>query len=794
MTQENLHSQTLSFRDGTNQWEVGMDDVVDSTRTVTARGDVALGDFMSRPILTSTTTWTPGVSPFSLSFFPWADFFYNKRVVNRINNYKILSCKLNVKFVINGNPFYYGRLMADYIPLPNYDGITVTNTTILENAVNASQRMHGFINPTTSQGLHMKLPFIWPENEFDLTTATSSFNNLGRILVRELVPLKHANGSATPLTINTFIWADDLELSIPTSVNAVGLVAQASEIDMKPSTIMSAASSAASQFSKFPIIGSYALATSMALGAMGKVAKLFGFSRPAIIEPLTGMRPSLIGDLACVDKHEPINRLSADSRQELTIDPSVIGTKLPDELSVKYIAGKESYLYTFPWTTAAVEGAHLFSTRITPIQFRTINPNYYMTAPCFATLPFKYWRGTLKYRFQIVCSQYHKGRLLFLYDPSYITGIETNVVYSRIVDLENDRDFTIDVAWSQPKAFLPVSGLNATVNFTTTGPYATESTFANGVLGVYVLNELNSPNSTINNDISINVFVSACDDFQVAEPTADYIRGLAWVTQSELTNMEMEDAPTNMVSAECMAECLPTDNTPLVYFGERFESFRSLLKRYNFHSSISTGAPAAVGHYSWLTEYPDFPVSRGSTPSGGVNAAGLANYSVCTLLNYLAPAFLTSRGSVRYKKVLKSDAMSNSSMTVIRGFTGAPLNTLTARADTTIDANVKQSVDALFPSFSHNAIAVTPTAQQPVLEYELPFYRPYRFAVAKDPFGRANDSRYSLVKNVGHLLSAEPFFVTLLDRVIMDSYVSVGEDFQLMLYQGPPLVYAYTIP
>lgn len=793
MTTENLHSETLSFRDGTGQWEVGMDSTMDSTRTVTARGDVALADFMSRPILIGTSSWTPGVSPFSLSFFPWADFFYNKRVINRINNFKILSAKLNVKIVINGNPFYYGRLMADYIPLPLYDGTTVTNTTIIENAVNASQRMHGFINPTTSQGLHMKLPFIWPENEFDLTTATSTFNALGRILVRELVPLKHANGSVTPLTINVFAWAEDLQLSIPTSVNAVGLVAQASEIDMKPSTIMSAASSAAAHFSKFPLIGPYALATSMVTGALGKVAKLFGFSRPAIIEPLAGMRPSLIGDLACVDKHELINRLSADSRQELTIDPAVMGVKLPDELSVKYIAGKESYLYTFPWTTSAGEGTHLFSARVTPIQFRTIAPNYYLTAPCFATLPFKYWRGTLKYRFQIVCSQYHKGRLLFLYDPSYVTGIETNVVYSRIVDLESDRDFTIDVAWSQPKAFLPVSALGATVNFST-GAYVTEANFANGVLAVYVLNELNSPNSTINNDISINVFVSACDDFEVAEQTADYIRSLAWVTQSELVDMAMEDAPTNMVSAECMAECLPTDNTPLVFFGERFASFRSLLKRYNFHSSISTGAPAAVGHYSWLTEYPDFPVTRGTTPAGGVNAAGLANYSSLTLLNYLAPAFLASRGSIRYKKVSKSDTFSNSSMTVIRGFTGAPVNTLTARADATIDANVKQSVDALFPSFSHNAVAVTPTAQQPVLEYELPFYRSYRFATAKDPFGRASDPRYSLVKNVGHIISAEPSFVTLLDRVIIDSYVSVGEDFQLMLYQGPPLAYVYTIP
>lgn len=767
-----------------------MDSVTDSTRTVTAAGDVGLEHFMSRPILIGTHTWTPGVSPFSLSFYPWSDFFANPRVINRISNYNIINCKLNVKFIVNGNPFYYGRLMVDYLPLPSADSVTTTNVTIKSNAVLASQRLHGFINPTTSQGLHLQLPFIWPENGFGITG--SLFTSLGRMLVRELAPLKHANASTTPVTINVFAWVDDLVLSIPTSVEPIGLVPQASEIDMQPSTIMSAASGVAKQLTSFPIIGKYAMATSMVMDKLGGFAKLFGFSRPPIITPAVSMRPSYVGDLACVDKHEVINRLSADSRQELTIDPSIIGVNLPDELSIKYLVSKESYLYTFNWNTSFIEGTHLFSSRVNPAMFDYIAPYYYQTALCFSSLPFKYWRGTLRYRFQVVCSEYHKGRILFLYDPNFVVGMETNVNYSRIIDLENEKDFTIDVAWGQPNAFLPTSGLSPTVNFTTVGPYATPSNSSNGVLGLYVLNSLTSPNSAVNNDISINVFVSACDDFEVAELSASAIRGLAYVNQAG--EEDMDNAPMKTMSQDCMAECLPTDQTPLVFFGERFSSFRSLLKRYNFHSSISSGAPPAVGHYTWLVEAPDFPVSRGPVTSGGTNAVGLANYSSTTLLNYLAPAFLAQRGSIRYKRVIKTDAVTDSTTSVIRGFTGAPVNLLTQRSDTTIDSYAKQAADAFFPSFSHNAMTITTTKQQPVIEYELPFYRPYRFAVSKDPTGTANVNTYSVVKNNGHLISSEPHFVTLLDRATIDTYVSVGEDFQLMLYQGPPLAYNYVIP
>lgn len=106
----------------------------------------------------------------------------------------------------------------------------------------------------------------------------------------------------------------------------------------------------------------------------------------------------------------------------------------------------------------------------------------------------------------------------------------------------------------------------------------------------------------------------------------------------------------------------------------------------------------------------------------------------------------------------------------------------------------KQSADALFPSFSHNAAAATISQHQPVLEYELPYHHFWRFSTTKDPFVRAAISTYSPAKGNGHLTSVNTKFAATTDRTNMDVYVSVGEDFSLMMFQGAPPCYVYTIP
>ena len=56
---------------------------------------------------------------------------------------------------------------------------------------------------------------------------------------------------------------------------------------------------------------------------------------------------------------------------------------------------------------------------------------------------------------------------------------------------------------------------SVTEGYSTTDYASTLNGLCNGVISVRVLNELTIPNSTIDNDISINVYVSAGDDFEL---------------------------------------------------------------------------------------------------------------------------------------------------------------------------------------------------------------------------------------------------------------------------------------
>lgn len=130
----------------------------DDTRDAVFRDvDTSLANFFSRPIVARKYTWTPAGAIFSGIFNPWTDFFSNPRVINRITNYNLMRAKLHVRFLINGNGFYYGRLMADYQPLYLEDDVTATATLVPQNAIQASQRMKVFLDPSMCCSTELEL-------------------------------------------------------------------------------------------------------------------------------------------------------------------------------------------------------------------------------------------------------------------------------------------------------------------------------------------------------------------------------------------------------------------------------------------------------------------------------------------------------------------------------------------------------------------------------------------------------------------------------------------------------------
>lgn len=147
----------LKFSDESNLNTYSVSYVEDKTRTSEDTHDVDLGRFFGRPVKILEEEWGTG-SVLSTTFNPWQLFFQNTRVWNRISNYNLLRSKLHIRVILNGNGFQYGRAILAYNPLDGLDNFKPT-AFVSNDITQLSQLPHVYINPTTSQGGEMTLPF-----------------------------------------------------------------------------------------------------------------------------------------------------------------------------------------------------------------------------------------------------------------------------------------------------------------------------------------------------------------------------------------------------------------------------------------------------------------------------------------------------------------------------------------------------------------------------------------------------------------------------------------------------------
>lgn len=785
----------------------------DETFKVADTNDASLENFFSRPLKIAQLGWAVG-QPISYRVNPWQSYFENPRISNRIANYNLLRCKLKVRIMVNGNGFMYGRALAAYRPLWTYDDLLEDTLITPDDFTEASQRPHVFLDPTNSQGGTLTLPFVYYKNA--LSIPKGDWFEMGELTLRALQTLKHANGANEAISISIFVWAEDVQLSIPTAVDPLGLSPQGGEMSAKdeygtgpvsrPAGIIA---KIAGKLTSVPYIGMYARATEVAAKAVGHVAVMFGYSRPIVVEDIKPYKPTVLGNIANTNVPDTCQKLTLDVKQETTIDPRVMGLADTDELVISSIAQRPSYLTQFGWPVAAPAEQLLWNTEVSPMIWSTASDGGLAFPACaFASLPFGRWRGSMKYRFQIVASSFHKGRLKIVYDPARGGDNEYLTNYTYIIDLAKERDFTVDIGWGNDRSMLKTRDPGVAVPPYSTAPMTTNSyRFANGVLSVFVVNDLTVPNSTVDNDISINVFVSAGEDIEFFEPSSERLENFSYygnppleaqggelsenVPDSDLT--KKEDEPIKMEESHDMAPGLScSDNTGMVYYGDPIISFRQCLKRYNFHSVY---APTSSFNQLLKLSLSDFPQYRGYAPlavtptdTPGVNY----NYDRMTLVNYLTPAYACRRGGLRWKYHRTGYASGSSDLMAVSrkpaNLTGIAeqaigISTLSAQSAGVRERQFTRS----FPSLWDGG-TLTATDRNPVIEAELPWYSPNRFAPARFTKVEAGDKDLFTFHELNTLWNPKGAESPMILR-----YVATAEDFNLAFFVGCPRIYRVSV-
>jgi len=385
-----------------------------------------------------------------------------------------------------------------------------------------------------------------------------------------------------------------------------------------------------------------------------------------------------------------------------------------------------------------------------------------------------------------------------------VGSVPFNQVYSTIVDISENRDFEYEVKWAEPSAWQFVRGIEdaSTATLYDDGaPISPSTIFSNGTLSVYVVNELATP-SISPSTIKIQVWVGAGSDFALASPTENHLKNLSlFEQQSEVAPMlasstDASNAPCCVDDVQTFAagDYIKDENQYLVYQGERVKSFRDLLRRYQYHNSYfpgDTGSGARMVAFN-IT---DFPFSRGWEPGGQDLAIdstlGNSSYNYCSmlLLNYLTPAFACRRGAIRRKANLVSiGAPSLGSLAVVRNDPGGTGNNVASyNISQANPSNRRKSIQSTSrPGIS--GMHVSPISVNPCLEYETVFYTDGK------RFVPARLKQLYNAAELSHELSIDVAGDVGKPDLRIDAYVSIAEDFQLGMFVGAPILYAYSDP
>lgn len=694
--------------------------------------------------------------------------------------------------------------------ITQYDSLLLSGDTY-KNYLSQSKES-AIMDIRENQPLEIALPFISHKPMMRLfntsaaaisdTTSFQDIVDMGTLVLKSINNFKCINPDGDNIRYYVYAWMDNIELGAPTGthlqIRTESGVSNEKSIQNKKKkkgkkdervtgpvqNFASSAKEISSALSSVPMIAPLAMASTIGFGALEQVASIFGWARP-IVEVI----PGFVKNLGYQNGAQTIGpdtsfKVSLDPKQELTIDGFPTQDE-EDQLAISYLASRTTFLTTFEWRAIDVPNVPIWSTAVTPY-LNSVEltgplvdqPFIQPTAMSYVTRPFAYWRGDVEFTFEFVCSQYHRGKMLVMFDPnmnhfSLISGsVDLNKQYVKVIDLQETQTVTFCVKWAHDRSWASAARLTNYEPYSNSSVYnlsAADAPSFNGMVYLAPFNQLTSPDAS---DIAINVYVK-CPNLMVNRYIATHMGQKRIVTESEVDELAISSQsvgcfPLNESNAT-------TDSICIEHFGERPVSLRSLMKRFTLcDTTVPLTVPVGTAFTRLfisgaimpkVTPYQDPVRSRG-------------------IFDYLRPAYVGVRGSVRKRIQILSP---------LRSLVNGPLQVGLDSLDVTATALAFQEnplalLESYLPS-EDGYVSFIPDSNGGI-EVDFPFYSPNLFefsfapnGVGTNPGGSQNmDDRWT--KN----FKASSFVEVALTQQFLNLAVltASGEDFTFLRFQGAP--------
>lgn len=442
---------------------------------------------------------------------------------NKISGFRSIRGTAVIKVTLNANPFQQGALLLTWMPC--YSNC-LELYKLHKNSIQARSQLPGMRMQTCHHEATIRIPYVAPTTHYDLANTTNPWD-WARFVVSVYSPLKTGATGNTTAQCSVFLSFEDVELEAPMFPQAGGNVSrrtirkrgrrfvgeeEASVVteDGPLSKTLGAVQSAAVAVSQIPLLSSIAGPVGWAAGLAKHVSSYFGWSKPLDESGISRMMQMFHAFSYNPDSKDLSQPLSLMAQNKLQVMSGVPGHDY-DEMSIDFIKKQWCYIGTLTITPSTTGNVNYYDLQPNLYAVNVNVPNQGITyvakqhsSISFLSEMFQVYRGSMKFKFRFIKTEFHTGTLAIAYLPAKttdttITADQLSYLHTEVVDISEIDEITLTFPYADPATYL-------------------DKDSRYGRVFLYWVNELRAP-ETVCTDIDIIVEVAGADDLEFAIPT-----------------------------------------------------------------------------------------------------------------------------------------------------------------------------------------------------------------------------------------------------------------------------------
>lgn len=588
--------------------------------------------FAQHPVLFLATDWSSGSINATLTDDIFRTYLTTADTGGYVNkkhdNFMFTNASLRVTVVVQGSSVAQGKLILSFDPLPHMPepgGVPIVRVPVPQKT-RCLLIPHLEINPNENKAYTIDLPppTVWGVYSFSKGPASGS--NLGSYRMRQTIINTLGSGTAVvpqvsfavylslcPGKLSSITTSADFTSAIKKEKSEKGLI---SSYFKKAAEVVSFGA-----FVPVPEISAGATLFSTYLGVTGEVLSWFGFSKPVSVEHHASWVNST-NNYTKVDGSFQADVLSLRNNYSLGLGDDQIPLMKLEEMETAWLANKPGLVRTYTIATAAAPNLLIGILDVAPqINRITDDPavvnGYELTPLSFSALPYRYWRGDIKFTVEFVCSVFHRVTVVALYEPSgstvplpYLGAM--GALQHWTMNVSGNTTFELDIPWKQIEHFrelcLPTSDA--------------ASAFCNGTITFFLLHPVTTNGST--DPVHMNVYMSGSE--------MAYGGDVQFSSINPVVLTSMQKTGDKMFFSK--------------YFGEEHAHTLKELANRMTQSCRMTYEATALGAIKPVLTVPYGTLVGAPSPTTSI--LGVNIYQSYTLLDILSASYVGIRGSMNY--------------------------------------------------------------------------------------------------------------------------------------------------